>query len=318
VSAIEVRPLRRSDRDQLTDLVNAHAQAVVPGVRASVNTVLSQLEREPGEFITDPWVSERVTLVAEQRNRIAAAAHLLRYHADERAGESYRDLGELRWFLFWPQAPAGNPHWSDATDAAAELMAASLRQFDQWGVSSQGADGDLPVIGVYGVPAQWPHVRALYAKTGFVHDGHTEIVYLATVGALPRPASPPIAGVRAVRSVGINGTRISAQLDGAAAGYIEVEIDSDTDRHPRHSGWADIGNLHVLPAYQRRGVATWLIGQVADWLTLAHVDRLLDYARADGIDQGGQEDSGVYRAFLAKVGFTELTRTERGWTRTPA
>ena len=49
--------------DQLTALVNAHAAAVLPGVSASVNAVLAQLEREPGEFIVDPWVSERQTLV---------------------------------------------------------------------------------------------------------------------------------------------------------------------------------------------------------------------------------------------------------------
>src|ERR1700733_8399119 len=95
MSAIEVRPFRRSDRDQLTQLVNAHAAAVVPGMGASVSAVLSSLERRPGEFIEDPWVSERVTLVAEQQDRIAAAAHLLRYFADERAGIAARDLGAI-------------------------------------------------------------------------------------------------------------------------------------------------------------------------------------------------------------------------------
>ena len=113
-SSIQVRPFRRGDRDQLTQLVNAHVAAVVPGVSVSVHTVLSQLERQPGEFITDPWVSDRATLVAEQGGRVQAAAHLLRYYADERAGEHYRDLGELRWFVFWPEAPAGNPWWPDA------------------------------------------------------------------------------------------------------------------------------------------------------------------------------------------------------------
>ena len=62
--ALHVRPFRRADRDQLTELINAHVAAVVPGVSVSVNTVLSALERQPDEFITDPWVSERVTLVA--------------------------------------------------------------------------------------------------------------------------------------------------------------------------------------------------------------------------------------------------------------
>ena len=86
MSSIVVRPFRRSDRDQLTQLVNTHAGAVVPGMSVSVSTVLAALERQPGEFIEDPWVSERMTLVAEQRDRIAAAAHLLRYFPDERAG----------------------------------------------------------------------------------------------------------------------------------------------------------------------------------------------------------------------------------------
>jgi hypothetical protein len=31
MSSAEVRPFRRSDRDQVTALVNAHAGAVVPG-----------------------------------------------------------------------------------------------------------------------------------------------------------------------------------------------------------------------------------------------------------------------------------------------
>jgi GNAT superfamily N-acetyltransferase len=316
VSAIEVRPFRRGDREQLTDLINAHAQAVVPGVRASVNTVLSQLERDPGEFITDPWVMQRLTLVAQQKDRVAAAAHLLRYHADERAGESYRGLAEIRWFVFWPQAPEGNEYWSDATQAAAQLMAACLRQFGQWHATSYGADGDLPVLGVYGVPEQWPHLRELYHRSGFVHDGHTEVVYLARVDQLPRQEAPPLAGLRVARSVGINGTRFAAILHQSAVGYIEVEIAAETERHPRQGGWADIGNLHVLPDYQRRGIATWLLGQAADWLALAGVDRLLDYSLLDGPDETGQ-DYTAYRAFNAKVGFTELTRTARGWTRTP-
>ena len=106
MSSIEVRRFHRRDRDQLTSLVNAHAAAVVPGMSVSVAAVLGQLEREPGEFIVDPWVIERVTLVAEQRGRIAAAAHLLRYSSDPGVSPSYRGTGDIRWLLFWPQAPA--------------------------------------------------------------------------------------------------------------------------------------------------------------------------------------------------------------------
>ena len=189
MSAVRVRPFRRGDRDQLTHLVNAHAEAVVPGMSVSVNTVLGSLERQPGEFIEDPWVSERVTLVAEQRSRVAAAAHLLRYFPDERAGESARGVGEICWLLYWPLAPAGNPCWPDATGAAEALLAACTEVFGRWGVTRQYAGGELPVPGVYGVPEQWPHVAALYRRAGFSHTGHTEVVYLAPVGDLPGPGS---------------------------------------------------------------------------------------------------------------------------------
>ena len=195
MSPVEVRPFHRRDRDQLTDLVNAHASAVIPGAGVSVAAMLSHLEREPGEFIVDPWVTERATLVAEQDNRVAAAAHLLRYGDDESVGPAYRGSGEIRWLLFWPEGPiATNPFWTSGTQAAADLIAACIAQLGQWNVTSQSAGGELPVPGVYGVPEQWPHVSALYQQAGFAHGGHTEIVYLARVTDLPRLPAPPLAG----------------------------------------------------------------------------------------------------------------------------
>ena len=65
---------------------------------------------------------------------------------------------------------------------------------------------------------------------------------------------------------------------------------------------------------RRRGVGSWLLGQAADWLRLAQVTRLLDYAWLEGTDPAGQSYDD-YRAFLPAVGFRELTRTARGWTR---
>lgn len=314
MSSVQVRPFRRGDRDQLTKLVNAHAGAVVPGMAVSVSTVLTSLERQPGEFIEDPWVSERATLVAEQQARVAAAAHLLRYFDDERAGAPARNAGKIGWLLFWPEAPAGNPWWADATAAAEALMTACLEQLDRWGVATQSADGELPVSGVYGVPEQWPHIRDLYGRSGFAHTGHTEIVYLARVEDLPAATKPPVDGMRLARSVGINGCRLSAVRDEQVIGYIEVENLDEGERLARHGGWADVGNLHVNAAYRRRGVGTWLLGQAADWLRLANVDRLLGYSWLEGTDPGGVSYDD-YRAFLPAVGFREITRTKRGWTR---
>jgi GNAT superfamily N-acetyltransferase len=314
MSSAEVRPFRRSDREQVTALVNAHAGAVVPGMSVSASTVLSALERQPGEFIEDPWVSERITLVAAQADRIAAAAHLLRYFPGERSGAAARDAGEIHWLVFWPGAPAGNPWWPDAAGAAEALMAACVRVLEQWGVTRQHAGGELPVPGVFGVPEQWPHVSALYGRAGFRHTGHTEIVYLARVSDLPSPAGVPVPGLSVRRTAGTNGTRLSAVLGEDTIGFIEVETVSDSERRPRHGGWADVGNLQVAQAYRRQGVATWLLGQAAGWLDLARVDRLLDYAWLQGTDPGGL-DYASYRAFLPAAGFREITRTRRGWTR---
>ena len=298
--SIEVRRFHRGDREQVAALVNAHVGAAVPGLSVSVNAVLSRLEREPDEFIVDPWVSERATLVAEQRGRVVAAAHLLRYGAEEHVGASYRDSGEVHWFLFWPEAP----YWPDSAEAGEALLAACVAQLDRWGVARQYADGSLPAPAVYGVPEQWPQVRAAYELAGFVHEGRTEVVYIAALDDLPGLADAHVDGVVLRRSVGVNGTRLSAVIGDEVAGFIEVEILEDAHRLARHGGWADVGNLRA----DDPEVARWLVAQAADWLRLARVDRLLDYT------EPGEEERA---AFLASVGFRELTRTARGWVRYP-
>jgi Alkylmercury lyase len=80
-------------------------------------------------------------------------------------------------------------------------------------------------------------------------------VYLAEVADLPHPAEPPIAGLSVRRSVGMNGTRLSAVVGEEAIGYIEVETFEEGERLSRHGGWADIGNLHIAEQHRRRGVA---------------------------------------------------------------
>src|SRR5262245_52079708 len=142
MSSIEVRPFQRTDRDQLTALLNAHAAAVIPGVSVSVNTVLGYLEREPDEVITDPWVIERATLVAEQTGRVVAGAHLLRYSDDVNVSDAYRNSGEIRWLVFKP----ASRYWPDSAAAANLLVAACIEKLEHWGASRQLADGALPVL----------------------------------------------------------------------------------------------------------------------------------------------------------------------------
>jgi len=99
MSPIYVRPFRRDDRDQLADLVNAHAAAVVPGMGVSVSTVLGDLERQPREFLTGPWVADRLTLVAEQRERVAQVERLVDYAYAQGRDDSGQDYDDYRAFL---------------------------------------------------------------------------------------------------------------------------------------------------------------------------------------------------------------------------
>lgn len=104
-----IRPFHRGDRDQLTDLVNAHASAVVPGMGTSVAALLSSLERNSAEPITDPWVAERLTLVAEQQHRVVAAAHLLRYADQEPPARATAAWARSSGWCSGPRPPPATP-----------------------------------------------------------------------------------------------------------------------------------------------------------------------------------------------------------------
>jgi hypothetical protein len=302
VPATRVRPFNRSDRDQLTDLVNAHLAAVTPGASVSVQALLSQLERDPGEFVVDPWVVERRTLVAEQRQRVVAAAHLLRFGTDDAVGPTYRGAGEIHWLVCWPPAP----FWPDATEAGEALLVGCLTQLDAWRVRLSYADGSLPGPGVYGLPEQWPHIAALYASAGFT-GGRPEEVLIATTERLlqHRPTAP--AGLRVVRTLGINGTRLSAFAGESLVGFIEVDTNlGEPGRFRRGAGLADIGNLHVVPPADHDEIAGWLVGEAADWLELGGTGRLLSY-----LGEEDRHEADFWRA----VGFRHLTHTRRGLER---
>jgi GNAT superfamily N-acetyltransferase len=298
VPPIEIRPFRRSDRDQLTDLVNAHIEAVLPGVSVSPNAVLSQLEREPDEIVVDPWVVTRHTLVAIQRDRLVAAAHLRTFADEERVAPDHRGAGEFLWLLSWP----------DSADAADALAAAGVAALERAGAGRIHGDGSLPAPATYGVPDVWPHVARALERAGFAPGERVEAVLVADVADLPHPGDPPTPGLELRISLGGRGTRFSAVLDGAVVGIHEVQADLTAGgTRSRLAGWADVWELHVDTAHRRRGIGTWLVGHAADRLRLARADRLLAYAVPD-------EDDGEL-PFLTAMGFRELTRTRRGWVR---
>jgi GNAT superfamily N-acetyltransferase len=298
VPPIEIRPFRRSDRDQLTDLVNAHLEAVLPGVSVSPNVVLTQLEREPDEIIVDPWVTTRHTLVATQRDRLVAAVHLRTFADEERVAPDYRGAGEFLWLLCWP----------DSGDAVDALAAAGVAALERAGVRRIHGDGSLPAPAAYGVPDAWPHVAAALERAGFSPGTRVEAILVADVADLPRPGEPPVPGLELRTALGGRGTRLTALLDGAVVGIHEVQTDLTAGgTRSRLAGWAEVWELDVDAAHRRRGIGTWLVGHAAERLRLARADRVLAYAVP------GEDDGEL--PFLTATGFRELVRTRRGWLR---
>lgn len=227
----EIRPFQRADRDQLADLVNAHASAVVPGMGTSVASLLASLERDPAEAITDPWVTQRVTLVAEQQRRVVAAAHLLRYGDQAPTRRELLRPRPSRVARLLARGPGRQPPLGRRHCRGRDVMASCIARLEEWRAARQCAEGDLPVpCGVYGVPEQWPHVRKLYERAGFSHTGHSEVVYLARVVDLPRPGAAAGHGLEVRRSIGMRGTRLSALEGEGPVGYIEVEIRGRAER----------------------------------------------------------------------------------------
>ena len=151
---------------------------------------------------------------------------------------------------------------------------------------------------------QWPHVSALLERVGFVRGDRSEFVYLADADRLPHVH--PVSGLDVVRTLGVAGTRFTARVDAADAGYVEVGTGiGGTGRFTSGDEWADIGSLRVDPAHRRRGIATRLLAEVGDWLRLARVPRLLAYALPDEVE---------HRTLLERHDFRLLTRTHREWT----
>ena len=294
-----IRTFMRPDRDQLTELVNVHIAAVVPGWALPVSALLAQFEREPAQYVVDPWVVDRTTLVAIERDRVVAGAHLKRYAADARVSPDYYGAGEVAWFVAWP-----HKH-----EAALTLAHACTATLDEWEVRRQWADGALPTPATYGIPAAWPHVRAVLEAAGFSDDeGRTEVLLAGDLGTVGGPDEPPVEGLTVRREVDNLAVRFSAVLDRGVVGYVNVH--DDLTRGGTLSclqGWAQLHEQFVAPAYRRRAVGTWLVRHAVSWLRLGGATRILA-TWAEEVDAGSL-------AFLQQFGWDEIGRTRRGWRR---
>lgn len=306
----EVRSFARHDRDGLTALANRHIAAVLPGGAVPVATLLSQMERDVGEYIVDPWVIDRNTFVGVEADRVVGAVHLKRYGVDERVGASYRAAGEIAWFLCDPSH----------LDAGAAVLEAAMARLVEWSARIWYADGALPCLGVYGVPDAWPHVERLLRDSGFDDDGgQIEVVYAGHIREVAEPGSAPVPGVELRRVLGPVGTSFEAWIGAQRVGVFEVE-DCHGLGNAQLTRWADEANHWVMPEHRGNGIGTWLVQHGCAWLRLGGKNRLLAYAverRARGAEPMAATAEQC-TPYYARFGLFPITRTRRGWHRDPA
>jgi hypothetical protein len=120
------RILQETHYPQLQWLMNQHLSTLAPGWALPEHYIVSRLSHNPDQYITDPWVSERMTLCAILRQRVVGVAHLLRYKAGPEVSRYCQNAGEIDWFLAVPHEQ----------EAAGQLLAACQRQFTTWQVRS--------------------------------------------------------------------------------------------------------------------------------------------------------------------------------------
>ena len=305
----EVRPFSRHDRESLTSLANRHVAAVLPGGAIPVSTLLSKMERDTTEPILDPWVIDRHTLVGIHGERVMAAVHLKRYGTDNTVSPGYRNAGMIDWIICDPTR----------TEIGAEVLRAAAAHLSSWNVRVWYADGNLPCLGVYGIPDAWPHVQQLLTDAGFSDaGGQIEVLYAGALADVPPPGVAPIEHLELRRVVGPLGVSFQAVLDDKVIGVFEVE-DFYGTANAHVATWADEGNHRVQPEYRGRGVGTWLFRHGCQWLRLAGKERLLTYAaerRAEGLEPM-EAYADKWGPYYARYGLTPINRTRRGWKRKP-
>ena len=293
---VQIAPLDRSHLPQVMRLVNSHLSTVIPGWSLTPDYFWEHLKRNPREAIVDPWVIERKSIVGIVKDRVCAAAHLLRYGDDTR----WKGVGDIAWILFW----------LGEREAGEAVLTECRRQMDAWQVMDEKIWGNgLSVPICLGVPEVWPHIIGLMEQFGYsANEEVDESVYGGTLNGISAPGKPPVRGATIHRDVGRFGTRFVARLDGRNVGQCECISDlTEGGLLPALTGWAELSEVETSESMRNQGVGSWVVRHAVEWLRLAKCDRVvLSVARED-------EEAGAGR-FYKRFGWMSLVR-QKHWGR---
>jgi GNAT superfamily N-acetyltransferase len=295
---IQVRPFENTHLPQIQKLVNSHLSTIVPGWALPTEYIASRLAADPDEYIIDPWVIERRTLVVVERGSVSAAAHLLRYGNGPEVSKDYNEAGEMKWFLAWPES----------ANSAATLLEAVKEQMYGWQVRHYYATNSLPVPIPGGLPDVWPHIGAFLERAGFYTDfTGTEAIYGGGLPALEPQSDLPVPGIWIERHVYRDGPCFKVFHGEEEAGSFSVATDlSKGGQLPALLGWGELADIQISENWRNRGLGSWLMGHVVSWLRLAGCSRVIFSVASENESLGADR-------FYRRFGWNVLARFKKGW-----
>jgi GNAT superfamily N-acetyltransferase len=142
-------------------------------------------------------------------------------------------------------------------------------------------------------------------------NGREEAIYAGPLTFLEAVMEPPIPGMTLQRKVGGEATRFTAIVEGMEIGHGDcVEELTLGGTLPALRGWAELTELWIEPAWRDRGVGSWIVSHIVDWLLFARCDRIVLFVDAD------DEAAGAGR-FYNRWGWTPFARRTIGWKLPP-
>jgi len=282
----------------LQALINAHLEMAIPGWALPAEYIAERLARHPEQHILDPWVIERQTLFSVEAGQVLAAVHLLRYGDGDDVAPDYRNAGDVAWLLFAP----------GSEEAGCGLLAAARQQMQQWDVRVIYAwDTGLPVPLCSGIPDAWPHIRSLFAGSGFVTDGGVEYVFGGGLDAISASAVAPLDGVCVEPVVSGTETTFILRHDDEHIGRCECVADLTQDgRLPAFAGWGKLEALEVAAPWRNHGLGRWLVQHAVAWLREMGCARIAFSVTPDDDARGAGR-------FYRRLGWERQLTLEKGW-----
>ena len=290
---IEIEDLRDEHLEQVRYLINCHLDAVIPGWGLPTEYIAARLQTNPEEDVVDPWVAERRSLVALSKDRVCAAAHMLRYGADT----PVEPKGEICWLLALAEEP----------ESARTVFTAAVELLQSWDIEIDGIGVALPTPVICGVSEAWPHLIDLFEEQGFAPQADTQIIlYGGTLNQIPPPGEAPVDGVALNRKLGRDSCRFAARVNGERSARFECNADlTQGGRLPALNGWGELYDIGVKPEWSTNDMDTWVVRHAVQWLRLGGCDR--------GLMNVSIKDAAWGDRFFADLGWERLASPVTWW-----